>query len=66
MSKRYRLNTEDLYKILIGACIAMGGAFLTYLSAVVYEIDFGVWTPMVTALLAIFINAARKFLEERE
>jgi len=62
-SKRFALNKEDGMKILIGACIAMGGALLTYLSSILTQIDFGVYTPVVVAIASILINAGKKFLE---
>ena len=63
MSEKYTLNLEDTKKILIGACIAMGGAFCTYLLQLLPNIDFGQFTPMVVAILSIAINALRKFIE---
>lgn len=62
-SKRFKLNQEDVTKILVGASIAMGGALLTYVAQIVTEIDFGVYSPMVVAISSILINAARKFIE---
>lgn len=62
-SKRFKLNQEDTKKILTGACIAMGGALLTYLTQVIGETDFGDLTPLITAIAAILINAGRKALQ---
>lgn len=61
-SKQYSLNIEDFKKILVGALIAIAGAFLTYLLQVVGQIDFGTYTPLVVALSSIAINAARKYI----
>lgn len=66
MSKRYSLNEEDLYKVLKGACIALGGAALTYASQVLVEIDFGTYTGVAVALGGILINAGLKFLEGKK
>ena len=63
MSEKFSLNIEDTKKILIGACIAMGGAFCTYLLQLLPNIDFGQFTPMVVAILSILINTVRKTLE---
>ena len=65
-SKQYSYNREDIYKILVGACIAMGGAFLTYASAMITQIDFGVYTPIVVAIASILINAGKKFIEGKK
>lgn len=62
MSPKYQLNKEDGLKILKGACIALGGALLTYLSSIIGQINFGDFTPIVVALLSILINAGIKFL----
>jgi len=62
-SKKYSLNKEDLKKILIGACIALGGSFLTYLSAILTQIDMGIYTPVVVAIFSILINTGKKFIE---
>jgi hypothetical protein len=63
MSKAYSLNKADLYKILKGACIALGGAILTYLASIIGEVDFGSYTAVVTAVGGVLINAGLKFLE---
>ena len=44
----------------------MGGAFLTYASAIITNIDFGVYTPMIVAIASILINACKKFLEGKK
>jgi hypothetical protein len=71
MSQKYALTKTDLMKIGKGALIAIGGAFLTYLSAVIGDINFTVnyqdnalnLTPFVSATISILINASWKFLE---
>lgn len=73
MSEKYSLNKTDMMKVGKGALIATGGALLTYLTAVVGDIDFTLnyqstalnLTPFVAALLSVLINAASKFLEGR-
>jgi hypothetical protein len=63
MSKKFSLNSQDLEKILKGACIALGGALLTYSASVIGEVDFGPYTPVIVAVGSILINAGLKFLE---
>lgn len=65
-SKRFQLNRADLVKIGTGALIAAGGAALTYIAEALPGVDFGEWTPMVVAISSVLINAARKWLTERE
>ena len=62
-SKRFHLNTQDAKSIAVGACIALGGALLTYLAQVLTQIDFGENTALIVAALSIIINAAKKALE---
>jgi hypothetical protein len=66
MSKKYSLNGQDIDKILKGACIALGGAVLTYFLSVLPEVDFGPYTAVVSATLSIAINAGLKFLEGKK
>lgn len=60
---RFTLNKQDLIKIGKGFLIAVGGAALVYFTEVFAQIDWGTWTPVVTALSAVLINAARKWLQ---
>lgn len=64
MSKKYSLNRQDTEKILIGACMAVAGALLTYFTKVITNTDFGEWTPLVVALWSVIVNAVRKYLVE--
>ena len=64
MSERFNFTREDIVSILIGASIAGGGAFATYLLEGLAQLDFGEWTPMVVALLSVLINAVRKWIAE--
>ena len=52
-SKRFSLNGVDLIKMGKGLLIAAGGAALTYVS-----------TPLITAGLAVVVNAFRKFVTD--
>lgn len=63
-SQRFSLNKEDAKRILIGACVAIAGALLTYGSEVITQIDFGSWTPVVVALWSIVVNVGRKWITD--
>lgn len=65
-SKKYKLNKQDLLKIGKGAVIALIGALLTYVASIAGNIDFGAYTPIVVAVLAIVVNAGRKFIASEE
>jgi hypothetical protein len=54
---------EKAQKVLIGALIAGGGAFLTYLAQWVSGADLGVYGPLAAAVIATLINALRKLSE---
>jgi hypothetical protein len=63
------MTQEQWVKIAKGAAIAVGGALLAYgANAVVpfLEANGGLWGPAVAGVLAIVIQAARKFLETKE
>jgi len=60
---KYGLGKEDLQKILKGLCIALGGALLTYLSSIIGQIDFGIYTPIVVAVGSVIINTCVKILD---
>lgn len=63
MSKKYQLNKTDLESLGKGLLITLAGAFLTFLAQVSTQIDFGVYTPFVVAILALVVNTGRKFLQ---
>lgn len=52
-------KSEAFKKVVRGTLIAAGGAALTYLGEWVLTVDFGTWTPVVTALSSVLINAAK-------
>lgn len=60
---KYSLNKQDAAKILKGALIAGSGAVLAYALQILPTIDFGEYTGIAAALLAIAINAGLKFIE---
>ena len=61
-SKKYKLNKQDLKKILTGAGVAIGSAAITFTADIITQIDFGSYTVLVMAVSGILINAARKLL----
>lgn len=61
-SKSFQLNREDGWKIVKGLGIAMGGAGVTYLLAVMDVIDVGPATPVWVALASAFLNAAQVWI----
>ena len=56
MRKLYSYNWKKIGK---GALIAGGGAAISYVLEVLMKTDFGNWSPVVTALAAVTINAVR-------
>ena len=62
-SKKLKLNKADGKKILKGAGIAVGGALLTFLAELLPNVDFGVYTPLATAVGAVLVNAGWKLMK---
>lgn len=60
MTNKFRINNEDLKKVLVGGAIAVGGALATYLQGL--TLDFGSYTPLAVAINSIIINLLRKFV----
>lgn len=65
-SKKYKLNKLDLEKIGKGLAVATAGAVLTYLVQIFPQVDFGLFTPIVTAVFAVFANIARKWVTSNQ
>lgn len=61
-SPRFTLDLVDWKSIGIGAVMAIGGALATYLLEILPRLDFGLYTPVVVAILGILLNTVRKFL----
>lgn len=61
-SKTLKLIKQDLTKIAIGAGVAGAGAILTYATQELSNIDYGEWTPVITALMSVLANTFRKWL----
>lgn len=53
-------------KILKGAVIAGGGVAVTYFLQSVGSMDFGAYSPVVTGISAILINAVREWSKKYE
>ena len=56
-------DKASLIKIGKGILIAGGGAALVYFLQAVPEMDFGVYTPIATAIAAVLINAIKEYKE---
>lgn len=62
MVNRFNLTYDDWGSIGKGALIAAAGAVLTYASEHVTAQNFGIYAPMIAALLAVVVNYFRKVL----
>jgi hypothetical protein len=56
---KFSFDEVTIRKIVIGALIAGAGAVLTYVAQL--GIDFGVFTPFATAIMAILVNSLREY-----
>ncbi len=63
-SPKRKLNSIDFRKVAIGACVAVVGALLTYLTELVSGIDFGDFTAVVVSVWSIIANVVRKWLKD--
>jgi len=63
-SPKYKLNNIDWLKIGKGLLVAVAGAALTYLTDLIPNIDWGVWTPVVVSGFSVLVNIVRKFLAD--
>jgi len=55
------LKTADLKKIGTGLFFAAGSSLMVYILQEAPSIDFGTYTPIVTALSAIFLNMIKEY-----
>lgn len=60
---KYTLGSQDVQKILKGLIIALIGATLTYLSAVIVKVDFGIYTPLIVSFWSVIANTVWKILD---
>jgi len=61
-SQRFQLDREDLTSIAKGFGIGLAGAILTYATEYFGNINFGEYTPVAVAVLAVIANIARKLI----
>lgn len=61
-SKRYALNKVDLMKAIRFLAVALAGTFLTTMTEVIGQFDFGDWTPMIASGVAMLVEVGRRFL----
>lgn len=54
------MTADQIASVARGAAVAAAGAALTYLTQWVSGQDFGVYTPLVAAGLAVLTNVVRK------
>lgn len=54
------LNKEDAIKILKGTGLAFGGALVIYVLELLAHIDFGQYTAIIGAVIAVSLNVVRK------
>lgn len=55
-SKAFKLNKEDLQRIVKGLVLAMGGAGIAYLLGILDYIDVGYTTPLIVATASAILN----------
>ena len=65
-SPSYSTNSADWKKIGKGAIIAILGAVLTYGSSIIGHVDFTYYTPLVTAVWSVIVNAGWKFIANNQ
>ncbi len=53
---------KKLYKIVKGGAIAGGGVFATFILQELSQLDFGSYSAIVAAFLAVVINAVKQIL----
>jgi len=58
---RFHLNKVDWKKIGTGFLIAMSGPFVLWLGDATGQIDVGLLTPTIAALIATLVNVIRKW-----
>lgn len=65
VSNQFSLNKTDLWKILKGAAIAMGGAGLVYLASALDTLKLGSDTPIWVAVASIIVNIGVHWVQGR-
>jgi hypothetical protein len=65
-SQRFRLNKEDFVSIAKGFGVGLAGAILTYATEYFGKVDFGQYTPVAVAIMAVIANIIRKWTANNE
>jgi hypothetical protein len=60
------ISKEDWIKVGKGALIALAGAAITYLPTITGILEFGPWTPVITAGISILVNYLRKLVTQEQ
>lgn len=63
-SKRFILNKTDWVKIGKGLLLAISGAVLTYITAVLKIVPLGEFTPAVMLFWSVLANVIRKWVAD--
>ncbi len=61
-SQRFKLNKEDLAKILKGFAIAIGGAGVAYILGILDYIDVDAYSPLYVALASGVLNILQRWI----
>lgn len=62
-SSEFQLNTRDLVNLAKNAALIGGAAALTVVAENVKLIDFGVYSPLVTTVLAMGLDTLLKWVK---
>jgi len=63
MQHAYSLDKATLISIAKGCAIAGGGAICTYLLSILPSLQIGEFTPVITAIASILINAVYQYIK---
>jgi len=64
MQVKNSFDTETIVKIIKGAGIAATGAIALYLLDFLGTLEVGVYTPIISAIVPILVNAVKEFMRE--
>lgn len=64
MSERFKLDGVDLYQVGRTLLIAMTAAALPTLTEAVANADFGVYDAIITSVLVVGLDAARRWTKD--
>ncbi len=66
MSSQYNLNKADMAKVGKGLLIAVGGSILTYLAALLPDLNLGNYAPVLFPFFSSLINMGLKWVSTNE